>query len=108
VSLRPPSTKNFTPLYSGGLCEAEMTAPSCSLLSRATAGVGRIPPETASAPAWYRPRTSASSSAGPDARVSRPIRTWRAPHPANARPRRSTSSSVSASPTTPLTPSVPK
>ncbi len=37
VSLRPSASKSLTPLYSGGLCDAEMTAPR-SRASSATAG----------------------------------------------------------------------
>src|SRR5256885_818396 len=48
VSLWPSRSKNLTPLYSGGLCEAEMTTPRSSRRS-ATAGVGRMPPRTAAA-----------------------------------------------------------
>ena len=36
--------KSFTPLYSGGLCDAEMTTPTSSA-SSATAGVGSTPAE---------------------------------------------------------------
>ena len=73
-SLWPWASKNFTPLYSGGLCEAEITAPRSST-SRATAGVGRTPASSAVPPAATIPRASASSSTPPDARVSRPTRT---------------------------------
>ena len=65
-SLRPRASKNFTPLYSGGLCEAEMTTPRSSGAS-ATAGVGSTPPSTAIAPAEATPRANAASSSGPDA-----------------------------------------
>ena len=104
----PPPSKNLTPLYSGGLCDAEMTTPRSSA-SSATAGVGRTPPRTAVPPAETIPRANASSSSGPEARVSRPTKTR--PPPAQsvaARPSRSTSSGVRSSPTTPRTPSVPK
>src|SRR6188472_4445871 len=104
----PPSWKSFTPLYSGGLCDAEMTTPRpCA--RRATAGVGSTPPRTAVPPAEATPTATASSSSGPDARVSRPTSTC--PPPAQsvaAFATRSTRSGVSSSPTTPLTPSVPK
>ena len=46
----PSRSKSLTPLYSGGLCEAEMTTPSPSARS-ATAGVGSTPPRTAVPPA---------------------------------------------------------
>ena len=45
-SLLPSFVKNLTPLYSGGLWEAEMTTPRSSA-SSATAGVGRTPASTA-------------------------------------------------------------
>src|SRR3954451_13794415 len=107
-SLWPWESKNLTPLYSGGLCDAEITTPRSSA-SRATAGVGRTPPRIASPPTETTPRAKASSSSTPDPRVSRPTNTFDAPvHVAAARPRRSTSSGVRNSPTTPRTPSVPK
>src|SRR5919108_2108074 len=108
VSLRPSRSKSLTPLYSGGLCEAEMTAPRSSA-RRATAGVGRTPASTALPPAETTPRANASSSSGPDARVSRPTKT-RPPfdQSVTARPSRSTRSGVRSRPTTPRTPSVPK
>src|SRR6187401_463835 len=76
---------------------------------RATAGVGSTPPRTAVPPADATPMATASSSSGPEARVSRPTSTC--PPPAQsvaAFATRSTRSGVSSSPTTPLTPSVPK
>src|SRR4051794_9998542 len=107
-SLRPCESKNLTPLYSGGLWDAEMTTPMSSA-SSATAGVGRTPPRMQSPPTETTPRANASSSSRPEARVSRPTKTFCAPiHVAAARPRRSTSSGVRNSPTTPRTPSVPK
>ena len=108
VSFWPSRSKNLTPLYSGGLCEAEMTTPRSSA-SSATAGVGSTPASTAVPPAEATPRANASSSSSPEARVSRPTKT-RPPrdHSVAARPSRSTSSSVMNSPTTPRTPSVPK
>ena len=49
-SLWPSASKSLTPLYSGGLWEAERTTPrSCA--SSATAGVGSTPPTTAIPPA---------------------------------------------------------
>ena len=52
VSFCPSRSKNLTPLYSGGLCEAVMTAPRSSA-SSATAGVGSTPPSTAMPPAGH-------------------------------------------------------
>src|SRR5215213_1799137 len=107
-SFRPRESKNLTPLYSGGLCEAEMTTPRSSA-SSATAGVGSTPATTAAPPAETTPRAKASSSSTPEARVSRPMKTFPAPiQSAAARPSRSTNSGVTSSPTTPRTPSVPK
>ena len=74
VSLWPSASKNLTPLYSGGLCEAVITTPRSSARS-ATAGVGSTPASTAFPPAATTPRANASSSSGPDARVSRPTKT---------------------------------
>src|SRR3954447_22268510 len=54
VSFCPSRSNSLTPLYSGGLCDAEMTAPRSSA-SSATAGVGRIPPRTAVPPAEAAP-----------------------------------------------------
>src|SRR3954468_10715866 len=108
VSFWPSRSKILTPLYSGGLCEAEMTTPA-SRASSATAGVGSTPPSTAFPPAATTPRTNASSSSGPEPRVSRPMKTRPRPHQrVTALPSCSTSSGVSVSPTTPRTPSVPK
>ncbi len=61
VSFAPSRSKSLTPLYSGGLCDADTTAPR-SRAQRATAGVGSTPPRTASPPADRIPRASASSS----------------------------------------------
>src|SRR5262245_56670976 len=108
VSFWPSRSKNFTPLYSGGLCEAVITQPRSTVRS-ATCGAGTTPATTAFPPADAMPRASASSSSTPDARVSRPtmIRPW-PDHSVAARPRRSTRLAVRSSPTTPRTPSVPK
>ena len=101
-------SKNFTPLYSGGLCDAVMTTPR-SRPSSATAGVGTTPASTAEPPADATPRANASSSSSPEPRVSRPTKTRPPPdQSADALPRRSTSSTVMNSPTMPRTPSVPK
>ena len=102
-------SKNLTPLYSGGLCEAEMTTPRSSAAS-ATAGVGSTPPRTA-----VRARRGDARARAPP-RARRPRRACRARRrraraplqSVAARPSRSTSSAVSNSPTTPRTPSVPK
>src|SRR5947208_12133364 len=107
-SLFPRESKNLTPLYSGGLCDAEMTTPRSSA-SSATAGVGSTPPTMQLPPAETTPRANASSRSTPLARVSRPTKTFAAPVQSDAaRPMRSTSSGVRNSPTTPRTPSVPK
>src|SRR6476646_471987 len=108
VSFCPSRSKILIPLYSGGLCEAETTTPRSSA-RRATAGVGSTPASTALPPASTIPRANASSSSGPEARVSRPTKT-RPPFDQSvaALPRRSMSSGVRSSPTTPRTPSVPK
>ena len=108
VSFWPCPVKSFTPLYSGGLCEAEITTPTSSA-SSATAGVGSTPASTALPPAATTPRANASSSSGPDPRVSRPTNTRPPPDQrVTALPSCSTSSHVSVSPTMPRTPSVPK
>ena len=108
VSFCPAPSKNLIPLYSGGLCEAETTMPRSSE-SRATAGVGSTPPSTALPPTDATPAAKASSSIGPDPRVSRPMNARPRPdQSAAARPSRSTRSGVRFSPTTPRTPSVPK
>src|SRR5205823_35581 len=72
VSFRPSASKSLTPLYSGGLCEAEMTTPRSSA-SSATAGVGTMPAMTALPPAETTPRAKASSSSRPDPRVARQV-----------------------------------
>src|SRR5215211_1665343 len=96
------------PLYSGGLCEAEMTTPRSSA-SSATAGVGSTPASTAFPPAATMPRANASSSSGPEPRVSRPTKTRPRPDQSVAAlPSCSMSSAVRSWPTTPRTPSVPK
>src|SRR4051812_7029807 len=113
-SLIPRESKNLIPLSANGLWEAETTAARSKLTRGAStdaAGVGRTPPSIASPPPAAIPAASASSSIGPDSRVSRTIRTcgrsasWRS---AAARPSRTARSGVSNSPTGPRTPSVPK
>ena len=109
TSLWPSASKSLTPLYSGGLWEAERTTPR-SWASSATAGrrqhaADDRDPAGRDDPLRRRPR----SSAGPEPRVSRPTKTR--PRPAqvvDARPSCSTRSRVSVSPTMPRTPSVPK
>src|SRR5262249_54753408 len=104
----PEPSKSLTPLYSGGLCDAEMTAPR-SRASSATAGVGRMPASTAVPPAEATPDAKARSRSRPEARVFLPTKTAPLPHHSvAARPSRSTSSGVRSCPTTPRTPSVPK
>src|SRR6478735_8547901 len=72
-SLCPFESKNLTPLYSGGLCDAEMTTPR-SRASSATAGVGSTPPRMQSPPAETTPRANACSRARPRGRGARPAR----------------------------------
>ena len=75
------------PLSSYGLWDAEMTQPSSAPsrpTSIATPGVGMTPAVSATPPAETMPSTSASSSAGPDSRVSRPSTTLQ-PGPATRR-----------------------
>ena len=77
------------PLSAYGLCEAEMTQPSSAPsrpTSIATPGVGMTPAVSATPPPETMPSTRASSSAGPDSRVSRP-RTTLQPGPGDGRRR---------------------
>ncbi len=65
------------PLYSGGLCEAEMTMPPSQCSSRtssAMAGVGMMPASSAVPPIDMMPAATADSSMSPDRRVSLPMR----------------------------------
>src|SRR5262249_17163988 len=73
LSLRPRAVKSFTPLYSGGLCDAEMTTPASSA-SSATAGVGSTPASTAVPPAATTPPANPPSSPAPEPRAARPAR----------------------------------
>src|SRR5436190_21053739 len=75
----------------------------------ATPGVGMTPACTARPPADTMPSASASSSPGPDSRVSRPIRTRDSSpaHAAAAAPSSRARSTVRSTPATPRTPSVP-
>ena len=69
----PLLSKNFIPLYSTGLCDAEIIIPASalySLIKCATAGVGTTPNITASAPTDNIPDTKAASSISPDILVS--------------------------------------
>lgn len=55
--------KSLIPLYSGGLCEAVSIIPvpnPISLVSKAKAGVGRIPKSATSIPVERRPEVTAS------------------------------------------------
>ena len=66
------------PLYSGGLCDAEITMPPSQASSRtssATAGVGTMPANNAVPPIDMMPAATADSSMSPDRRVSLPTRT---------------------------------
>ena len=61
------------PLYSTGLCDAEIITPASapySLVKWATAGVGITPSTTASAPTDNIPATNAASNISPDILVS--------------------------------------
>mgnify|MGYP003694264979 CR=1 FL=1 len=104
VELGPRESKNLIPLSAKGLWEAETTAARSKLSRRASteaAGVGRTPPSIASPPPAAIPAARASSSIGPDSRVSRTISTCGRSAPncsAAARPRRTARSGVSSSP----------
>ena len=83
-SFIPLDAKNLIPLYSGGLCEAEMTTPEDaprSSVRNAIAGVGSMPASTTSPPAAWMPDTNASSSHSPEARGSRPTTNVGCPAP---------------------------
>ncbi len=74
-SLKPCASNSLMPLYSGGLCDAEITAPPAAFslrTSSATAGVGTTPASSAVPPALVMPATIADSSMSPDRRVSLP------------------------------------
>jgi hypothetical protein len=65
ASFSPCAEKNFMPLSSCGLCEAEMTMPASARSERvrcATAGVGIGPSRRTSTPAATRPASSADSN----------------------------------------------
>ena len=110
-SLKPCASKNLMPLYSGGLCEAEMTTPASQASSRvssATPGVGMMPASSAVPPMLMTPAASADSSMSPDRRVSLPTRMDLPILMTAAWPRRNAISHVSSVFATPRTPSVPK
>ena len=82
----PGASKSLMPLYSGGLCDAETTTPRSSGAS-ATAGVGRTPPSGPCPRPRRRRAQTPARARGPEARVSRPTKTRRAPlHSVAARP----------------------
>src|SRR3954452_5961545 len=119
ASLKPSGPNSLIPLSGNGLCEAESTAPMsarCSRTSTATPGVGSTPARSAIPPAEAMPAHSASSSSGPDRRVSRPTSTTgaRSATPRSRTSRTAAEPSASASCglrdglfATPRTPSVP-
>ena len=122
-SLLPSAEKNFTPLSSNGLCDAEITIPACIRSARtryAMAGVGMGPDRSTSTPAADNPASNADSSIYPDIRVSLPISTvGRAPSircqseaastlPAEYPRCRINSGVMGSLPTRPRIPSVPK
>ena len=108
-SLRPRASKNLTPLYSGGLCEAEMTTPrSSDAQARPPASAARRRARRSRRPRRPRARTPPRAP-GPTRACRGRRRRARAPlQSVAARPSRSTRSAVRNSPTTPRTPSVPK
>ena len=106
-SLWPSRSKNLTPLYSGGLCDAETTAPRSSA-SSATAGVGSTPASTAFPPAATIPRANASSSSGPKRGCRGRRRRARGPTRGRGLAEPLHELRRQFSPTTPRTPSVPK
>jgi len=98
---------SFTPLYSGGLCEAVITSPGRPWTSayRTAAGVGVIPNRATSTPTLASPLAAAFSNISPESRVSRATKTQSADQtvPAAFAIRR-TNSGESPSPTTPRVP----
>src|SRR6266508_3104652 len=116
ASLYPEAPKNLMPLYSEGLCEAEMTAPASaprSVVRKATDGVVHTPSRTASPPAEQMPEVRAASRNSPEARVSLPTAMCGRLTPVSAsavtaaRPRRQASWAESSRLAIPRTPSVP-
>src|SRR5215469_10547748 len=116
-SLNPSREKNFIPLSSKGLWEAEITTPASARMLRvrkAIPGVGSGPTSQTSTPIEQMPDSSAVSSMYPDSRVSLPMRILRRrPEEfrntcASARPSfRAVSEVIGSRLATPRTPSVP-
>ena len=114
-NLYPLLSKNFIPLYSTGLWEAEIITPASalySLVKYATAGVGTTPIITASAPTERIPATSAASNISPDILVSFATNIFGLWVPsvntkAPALPKLYANSDVNSVLAIPLTPSVP-
>ena len=114
-SLYPLLSKNLIPLYSTGLCDAEIITPASApyfLVKCATAGVGITPKIIASAPTDNIPATSADSSISPEILVSFPTNIFGLCAPsvntyAPALPRLYAISEVKSLFAIPLTPSVP-
>jgi len=114
--LYPSLLKNFIPLYSTGLWDADITTPQSAsyfLVKYATPGVGITPTVTTSHPTDIRPATNAASNISPETLVSLPTITltlsfpWANTYPP-ALPNLYAKSQVSSVFATPLTPSVPK
>ena len=109
-SLKPWPSNSFMPLYSGGLCEADMTTPPAAFslrVSRATAGVGTMPAKNAVPPALVMPATRAACSMSPESRVSRPTTMVLPRNRTAAWPRPYAMRLVSSTLAMPRTPSVP-
>ena len=110
-SLKPWPSKILMPLYSGGLCDAEMTMPPSQCSSRvrsAMAGVGMMPAKSAVPPMDMTPAATADSSMSPDRRVSLPMRMVRPLKATAAWPSWKAIWQVNSLFATPRTPSVPK
>ena len=76
ASLRPCELKNLIPLYSIGLCEADITAPISTLnflVKYAIAGVGTIPASITSIPTLVNPDIRANFKVSFDILVSVPM-----------------------------------
>src|SRR5215469_437086 len=116
-SLNPSREKNFIPLSSKGLWEAEITTPASARMLRvrkAIPGVGSGPTSQTSTPIEQIPDSMAVSSMYPESRVSLPMRILRRrPEEfrntcASARPSfRAVSEVIGSRLATPRTPSVP-
>ena len=77
-SLYPSELNILIPLYSHGLCEAEIITPASkeySLTRKATAGVGITPESSTSQPTEQNPAANAAVSISADFLVSVPINT---------------------------------